>query len=287
MKLQQSVLKFTVLAAALATTCVAQATPYAYADISFSSVLLTGLNPAAITAKSFVTSSSANYSPTGGTANSGEKDTSQSFSGPGAFPGENNFTQALLGSNGTRGDALIVGDLINIAGMTAQTVAEGRLVKGAVVATGSSTGGTSTGISIDFSTGIATKLVLTISAHDLLVATTTETGDSAHAFVTSSFSVRGTRTNGTSYLQSYSPQELNASTTSTSGKGNGLVSNSLNNVSYLFNLDPGTYQFSFAAGSQQILKDPVAVPEPAPLALLGIGALGVGMSRRRKARKQA
>lgn len=285
MTLQQPFFKLAVLAAALTVACAAEATPYAFGSISFTNLQMTGLNSNNVTALTTTTKSDAGYptSPSG-VSRSGTTDVLQSYAGPGPFPAENTFTQALQSSFGTRGDALITGNLLTNPAMTAAAVAEGRLAPLGGTLTAASSGGTSTGMTFNFSTGGPATLCLTFNASDLLVANTNAIGDGASAAVSSSFSVVGT---DNSYSESFAPKELNASTSSTFGNGNGLISNASKAYSYQFNLGPGTYQFSFLTGAQQFLQDPSAVPEPTPLALLGIGALGFGIARTRKNRKQA
>ncbi len=132
----------------------ANAEPYAYANINFSNVTLSGLTAPGVSIQSatVTTSDSAQYpgfasaaDSAGGSLTTGS-DVAQSTSGPGGFPGQNSFGQALQAAAGTRGDAVIVGNLLTGSPPAgANDVAEGRLV---TTGTASSTAGTTTGFQL-------------------------------------------------------------------------------------------------------------------------------------------
>lgn len=285
MKSPHLLLKTLAFAVTLATGCVAQAAPYAYAEIAFTNLTLSGLNAPGIVigGATVTTSSSANYplyvsnaTSAGGSLTTGS-DTLQSTSGPGVFPGQNVFTQALLGSYGTRGDALTTGNLLTgTPAVTAKAVAEGRLAPLGVATSAASAGGTSTGFSFNFTANAPTTLKLSFTAQDLLSAMTTALGDGASAEVNSSFTIRGG-----SFFDIFSPADLNASVSSTSGTGDHSVSSGPIAYSHDFVLGAGSYQFSFLTGTQQRLEA-ARVPEPAPLALVSLGLLALAAAKGRK-----
>ena len=189
-------------AMAVAASGPAWATPdYAYANLHFQNFTLSGLvNSDGVRAAgvsnfsaSITAPDAASYpgaltasNTASGTALNG-LDPSQATSGPGAFPAENAFFQALTPAGsaapaGARGDAQTTGSLqIN---QTSNLVSEAKLlVPGSAAA---SSGGT---VTLNVDTSAATTIDLTFLASNSLAAQVASTGDAATASTYAEFRV--------------------------------------------------------------------------------------------------
>lgn len=277
----------------IGTACPARAAPYAYGELDFSNLTLSGLlntSGVSITGTTVTSSSTADYPGRQGVSQSATgslisgTDVLQAFSGGSATPGQNVFTRQLTGGSGTRGDSQISG-AIN-ADATAHIVGEGRLT--ATPATASSTGGTSTGIGVNIAVAATTVISLGFTASSHLIASTVGVGEGASAQVNASFTI----TQGATTITNFAPDALNFSVSSTNGTGDSIFDSGP--IAYStgpFTLTPGNYQIQLLAGVQERLDTsavpvtPASVREPASMALLGAGLLSLGIVRNRRRAK--
>ncbi len=291
-------------ALALAGTGTAQAVPsYAYGALHFQNFVLSGIVDAAgvpLSGVSGVTQSvsstdGANYPgfATAGVSAGGNlvtgTDPAQAKSGPGSFPGENNFTQALLPANtltpaGTRGDAQITGAIAG--GATSDLVAEGKL---STITSAGSSSGTSTTINAKFANG--GTISLTFSASSSLTAQVALLGDSANAQVSATFKIFDVTTNTLVSITdninaansgtTIAPFALNQNVASTNPGSPQSFSSPLTAYSYTSSsLTAGdTYQITLADSTTTIFQ---GVPEPVSLSLFATGLVALGVMRRRR-----
>ena len=292
------------LLAATALTGPAYAIPsYGYSTLHFENFILSGIFDAkgqtlpGVVANSSVTSTDgANYPgfAPGGTSAGGNifsgTDPAQATSGPGPFPAQNIFTQALTASSGTRGDAQITGAIAS--GATSNLVSEGNLTTNG---SAGSNAGTSTSINVSF-TGAST-VSLSFAASSALMSSVGNLGDSSSSQASASFKIfdatAGTYVFITDNVSGSSstdvtPFALNQNVASTNPGSPQTFLSSLTNYSYAANLVAAhNYQLTLADSTSVILTGSVLAPVPEPetyaMMLVGLSALGF-MARRRKTR---
>ena len=293
------------LLASIALTAPAYAVSvYGYSTLHFENFTLSGIFDAngrpraGVVANSSVTSTDgANYPgfAPGGTSAGGNifsgTDPAQATSGPGLFPAQNTFTQALTASSGTRGDAQITGAIAS--GATSNLVSEGNLT---INGSAGSNAGTSTSINVSF-TGAST-VSLSFAASSALMSSVGNLGDSSNSQASASFrifdSTAGTyvfitdNLNNANSGNDITPFALNQNVASTNPASLQTFLSSLTNYSYTAAVVAShTYQLTLADSTSVILTNSVLAPVPEPetyaMMLVGLSALGF-MARRRKTR---
>jgi hypothetical protein len=291
------------LALAFAAGGVAHAVPsYGFAELHFQDFTLSGINLA--TSTNVVQAiDGANYPnatavPAGSQSVFGNVttgvDISQVTAGPGAFPGENTFTQALLPASalspsGTRSDGNISGALAG--GATSDLVAEGKL--SVPNSSAGSNSGSNTSVHVTFSVASGgTTVDLTFSASAMGNVAVGSTGDNAGIVTTAQFRIHDDSTNsyvsisdllnGAPNSDNVRPDALNLSSSTLDPSAPILINNPLTAYHYRATLGPGTYTLSLLDSTQVTLSTGAAVPEPASMAIIGTGMLGLGLLRLRR-----
>ena len=290
-----------VLLVSAAITRPAQAiTSYGYSTLHFENFTLSGIFaangqalPGVVVNSSVTSTDGANYpgfapggNSAGGNLFSGT-DPAQATSGPGLFPAENTFTQALPAASGTRGDARITGSIAG--GATSNLVSEGDLTTN-----GSAGSNSATSTTINF-TG-ATSVSLSFAASSALMSRVGMLGDSSNSQTSASFRIFDATAgayvlitdniNTANNSTAITPFALNQNVASTNPGSPQTFVSGLTTYSYAANLVAAhNYQLTLADSTSVILNGFAApVPEPTTLALLCSGLVAAGAFRRRRSR---
>ena len=265
---------------------VAHATPYAFASNDISGLTITNADGTPLTSVTGATTNVADAANWAGFASASNNvpgtvgtalNVSQATSGPGPFPGENTFGQALTAATGTRADAFVSGGSASSGGMTVQNVAEGH---GNVA--GSSTANNSANITFSV---VGTGKALTLNFADaisLIASTAANVGESAVAAITNSFQI--TPLGSGAPIDTFAPGALNAVVSSQQGvPPTSSVTSSTTFTHTTPVLTSGvTYTLSFFSQAAENVNPTTRVPEPASLVMLGSGLLGLGAFRLRR-----
>lgn len=184
------------LLASTAITGPAHAIPsYGYSTLHFKNFRLSGIFaangqalPGVVVNSSVTSMDGANYpgfapgeTSAGGNLFTGT-DPAQATSGPGPFPAQNTFIQALTASSGTRGDAQITGAIAG--GATPNLVSEGNLTTNGSAGSNS---GTSTTTNVSFIG--ASTVSLSFAASAALMLSVGNLGDSSNSQASASFRI--------------------------------------------------------------------------------------------------
>lgn len=291
----------------LASMGQAQAVPYAYASNVDSNFAITAVSGGTYTpsAGSFQTQNSITsngFLPNASSFKTGNgfntSDAPQVYSGPAANkPAENTFTQALLGvtSPALRADSLDTG----FAGVGAN-VAEGNFEGGPPGGAGSGFGKLNSNNTSRVSVSVGAGTVLLVSFNDnvgLQTSVRPLADETAAASISSSvtivnsagvtvfsFTPNGQNTGVTGGTALTDPYNLN---TNVASSGGGSLSSSYFRSGGLFSantdaLAAGTYTININQQSNIDLTLGTPAPEPASMAILGAGLIGLGVFRRNR-----